>query len=172
MLWLRWVFCTSGFAISAPFYFCSLRLGVLCNGIAGAGEIKTALPCGISKCAVLPVNIQIFIFILFILFIYYPDFYFRFLFQAGSCFQKVLSVLSWFCPFCGCPKLGWVRPWATWASERWPCPWQGGWHWMGFKVSPISLRFCDSLVIIDFFFPLKKENEIEIKATPYLKYLK
>ena len=33
-----------------------------------------------------------------------------------------------------CSRPGWMRLWATWSSGRCPCPWQGRWNWMIFKV--------------------------------------
>jgi len=33
-----------------------------------------------------------------------------------------------------CSRPGWTGLWATWAGGRCPCPWQGGWNEMIFKV--------------------------------------
>ena len=47
-----------------------------------------------------------------------------------------------------CSRPGWMGPWAAWSSGRCPCPWQGNWNKMLFKVSSSPnhskiLWFCD-----------------------------
>ena len=40
----------------------------------------------------------------------------------------------WLPPPWKCPRPGWMELWATWSGGRCPCPWQGGWIQMIFKV--------------------------------------
>ena len=37
-------------------------------------------------------------------------------------------------PSCRCSRPAWTGLWATWSSGRCPCPWQGGWKKIIFKI--------------------------------------
>ena len=40
----------------------------------------------------------------------------------------------WMPPTWQCSRPGWMGLWTTWSSGRCPCPWQGGWNMLIFKV--------------------------------------
>ena len=58
----------------------------------------------------------------------------------------------WLHPPWQCSRPGWMGLWATWSSGRCPCPWQGAWNEMIFKVSSnpnhsMILWFCDNWIV-------------------------
>ena len=56
----------------------------------------------------------------------------------------------WLPPPWQCSRPGWTGLWATWSGGRCPCPWQGGWIQMIFKVpsNPTHSWFCTECIAI------------------------
>jgi len=58
---------------------------------------------------------------------------------------------------------GWMGLWATWSSGRCPCPWQGGWNYMIYKVS--------SNQTILWFYESLKHNSGKITFNKYTNFV-
>lgn len=77
---------------------------------------------------------------------------------------------------CQCSKPDWIRLWEIWSSRRCPCPWQGGWNYIGLwgPFQPLNIlwfySFDHDFIHLPGSCALQKSLQLPVKSPLEMEY--